>query len=267
MRECGLQESSLTELKVTKISKENNLGTFWGVGVGPGPSGYLPLAALEVLQKADLIYAPRARSADTSVALQCLAGIELGLEPGSPRLREIEFNMDPDRNVLSEHYAQLADAIAMELRAGRNVAYLTIGDTMTYSTYGYVLAALLTRLPHLPHRTFPGITSYAAAAAALGWPLGEGKERTLILPCPEDAAALRQEIDTHDVVVLMKVGARLPWVLALLRDMGIAEHCAFARRIGLSGELIAADVTTLSATEAMGYLATLLIRKTPRETR
>ncbi|QRX84148.1 precorrin-2 C(20)-methyltransferase [Glaciimonas sp. PAMC28666] len=272
MTESGIHASSLsaarlTELKVTEINKELSPGTFWGVGVGPGPSGYLPLAALEVLQKADLVYAPRARSADTSVALQCLAGIDLGLEPGTPRLREIEFNMDPDRNVLSEHYAQLADAIAVELRAGRNVAYLTIGDTMTYSTYGYVLAALLTRIPDLTHRTFPGITSYAAAAAALDWPLGEGKERTLILPCPEDAAALRHEIDTHDVVVLMKVGARLPWVLALLREMGIAEHCAFARRIGLSGELLASGLNTLSATEAMGYLATLLIRKTPRQNR
>jgi precorrin-2/cobalt-factor-2 C20-methyltransferase len=138
---------------------------------------------------------------------------------------------------------------------------------LTYSTYGYVLAALRERLPELTHRTFPGITSYAAAASALSWPLGEGKERTLILPCPDDASALRREIETHDIVVLMKVGARLAWVLALLREMGIAEHCAFARRIGLQGEMLAADVSTLNASEAMGYLATLLIRKTSREKR
>ncbi|KAF3997055.1 precorrin-2 C(20)-methyltransferase [Glaciimonas immobilis] len=260
-----------TYAKKNQEPKTDTLGTFWGVGVGPGPTGYLPVAALEVLQKADLVYAPRARSAETSVALQCLAGIDVGIDFSSgevsPRLREIEFNMDPDRSVLSTHYAQLADAIALELQAGRNVAYLTIGDTMTYSTYGYILAALLARLPQLPHRTFPGITSYAAAAAALGWPLGEGKERTLILPCPEDAVTLRHEIESHDVVVLMKIGARLPWVLDLLRDMGIAAHCAFARRIGLPGELLATEVTTLSATEAMGYLATLLVRKTPREKR
>lgn len=238
-------------------------GTFWGIGVGPGPAGYLPVAALEALQRADLIYAPRAKGVEASVALQCLAGIDIQHE----RLRDIEFNMDPDRSVLREHYALLGDAIAAELRAGRNVAYLTIGDTLTYSTYGYVLAALRERIPEMPHRTFPGITSYAAAAAALGWPLGEGKERTLILPCPEDAAALQREIETHDIVVLMKVGNRLPWVLALLREMNIAQHCAFARRIGLSGEMLSADVGSLCATEAMGYLATLLIRKTAREQR
>jgi precorrin-2/cobalt-factor-2 C20-methyltransferase len=240
-----------------------HLGTLSGIGVGPGPPGYLPLAAFEALRLAEVVFAPRARGAETSIALQCLEGIEISPE----RLREIEFNMDPDRTVLREHYGRLAETIAAELCAGRNVAYLTIGDSLTYSTYGYVLAALRERLPGLPYRTFPGITSYAAAAAALSWPLGEGKERVLILPCPDDPLTLRSEIETHDIVVLLKVGARLPWVLALLREMGIAEHCAFARRIGLPGELLAAEVGTLSATETMGYLSTLLIRKTPGERR
>ncbi|CUI08860.1 precorrin-2 C(20)-methyltransferase [Massilia antarctica] len=240
-----------------------SIGTLWGIGVGPGPAGYLPLAALDALRRADLIFAPRARGAELSVALQCLAGIDI--DPA--KLREIEFNMDPDRSVLSEHYAQLADTIALELRAGRDVAYLTIGDSLTYSTYGYVLAALRARIPDLPQRTFPGITSYAAAASALAWPLGEGKERVLILPCPETAEELRSDILTHDIVVLMKVGARLGWVLDLLRDMGIADHCAFARRIGLPGELLASGVGDLVANDAMGYLATLLVRHQPRQER
>ena len=234
---------------------------FWGIGVGPGPAGYLPLAALDTLQTADLIYAPRARGVEASVALQCLAGVAID----ASRLRDIEFNMDPDRSVLTEHYAQLADGIAAELRAGRNVAYLTIGDSLTYSTYGYVLAALQARVPGLRQRTYPGITSYAAAAAALSWPLGEGKERVLILPCPETAAELRHEIATHDIVVLMKIGGRLPWVLQVLRDMGIARHCAFARRIGLAGEMLANGLDELDAQDAMGYLATMLIRRAPRE--
>jgi len=238
-------------------------GIFLGIGVGPGPAGYIPLAAVEALQQADIVYAPRARSSETSVALQCLAGIDIAPE----RIREIEFNMDPDRSVLSEHYAQLAETIAVDLRAGRNVAYLTIGDSLTYSTYGYILAALREYLPDLRQRTFPGITSYAAAASAMGWPLGVGKERMLILPCPEDEAALRQDIESHDIVILMKIGPRLPWVLALLREMGIAEHCAFARRIGLEDEMLADNISELCATSAMGYLATLLIRKTPRERR
>ena len=124
----------------------------WGIGVGPGPSGYIPVAALEALRQADVVFAPRARSAASSVALQCLAGIDI---PTS-RLREIEFNMDTDRTVLRDHYTQLAETVALELRAGRNVAYLTIGYSLTYSPYGYVLAALRERLPSLSTRTLSG---------------------------------------------------------------------------------------------------------------
>lgn len=239
------------------------LGQFWGIGVGPGPRGLLPVAAVEALAQAAVIYAPRARTAESSIARQCLDGLII---PES-RLREIEFTMDPDRGVLREHYSALAGEIAVELEAARNVACLTLGDPMTYSTYGYILAALQDRLPSLQAKTFPGITSFAATAAAMGWPLGEGKERVLILPCPDDARSLQQDIESHDVVVLMKIGRRLPMVLQLLQEMDISRHCALASRIGLPGETLCDDVSRLSNDTALGYLSTMLIRRTARERR
>jgi precorrin-2/cobalt-factor-2 C20-methyltransferase len=246
-----------------KFNSMSPLGQFFGVGAGPGPSGLLPVAAVEVLAQAGVIYLPRARSADLSIARQCLDG----LLAATARLREIEFTMDCDRSVLREHYAVLAAEIATELESGRDVAYVTLGDPMTYSTYGYTLAALLDRLPSLRTRTIPGITSFAAAAAAMAWPLGEGKERILILPCPDDARALRRDIEDHDVVVLMKIGKRLPMVLQLLRDMDISRHCALASRIGLQGEFLREDVSDLPCEASHGYLSTMLIRRTARQKR
>jgi precorrin-2/cobalt-factor-2 C20-methyltransferase len=223
----------------------------------------LPVAAVEVLAQAAVIYLPRARSADLSIARQCLDGLMIP----EPRLREIEFTMDPDREVLSEHYSALAAEIALELEAGRDVAYLTLGDPMTYSTYGYTMAALRERIPAVQARTIPGITSFAAAAAAMNWPIGEGKERVLILPCPDEARSLRQDIETHDVVVLMKIGKRLPMVLQVLRDMGIGDNCALASRIGLPGETLCDDLGSLPDTASLGYLSTMLIRRTARKKR
>ena len=104
-------------------------------------------------------------------------------------------------------------------------------------------------------------------AAAADWPLGEGKERVLIFPCPESADELRAAIETNDVVVLMKIGGRLPMALALLREMGIDEHCAFGRRVGMPEELLCADARGLRAERSLGYLSTMLIRKTPRTKR
>jgi precorrin-2/cobalt-factor-2 C20-methyltransferase len=233
------------------------LGTFWGVGVGPGPAGFVSMAAVEALKKADVIFHPRARSVQHSVAKQCLAGLNLPED----RFREIIYNMDPDRVQIGEHYAKLAEEIATELKTGKNVAYLTIGDSLTYSTYNYTIEALLTILPGLSHRTFPGITSYAAIASSFDWPLGQGKERTLILPCPDDMDDLRKEIETHDVVVLMKIGHRFSRVLGLLRSMKISQHCVFGSRIGLSGEHLSDDLDRLNQDESLGYLSTMLIRR------
>ena len=239
------------------------LGMFYGVGVGPGEPGMLPVAAWRALQSCDVVFAPRAESADSSTARNCLRGFEIAEE----KFREIAFTMSPNRDVLRTHYRELAETIAAELRAGKNVAYLTLGDPFTYSTYSYTLAALTDILHPLKHRTFPGITSYAAAAAATNWPLGEGRERVLILPCPEDMATLRRDIEANDIVVLMKISDRLPRVLALLREMGILKHCAMASHLGMPDEKIFADASQLNGDGSLGYLATMLIRKTAREKR
>ena len=237
-----------------------NPGTFYGIGVGPGEPGLITLAAWEALQRCDVIFTPRAQSAAMSAARNCLPPHAIP----DKRFREIEFRMDSDRTVLREFYTDLAQQIAAELCAGRDAGYLTLGDPLTYSTYGYTLAALRDCLPQLRYRTFPGITSYCALAAATDWPLGEGKERVLILPCPESMIELRQAIEENDIVVLMKIGGRLPSVLGLVRQLGIAEHCAFGRHVGMQKELIARKAHELeSVSENHGYLATMLIRKTP----
>ncbi len=238
-------------------------GQFYGIGVGPGDSGLIPVAALAALRSADLIYVPRATSTSDSVAKQCLGDLDLP----AARFREIGFLMDPDRSVLAQHYAELAAAIASEVRAGRTVAYLTIGDSLTYSTYGYLLSALRDLEPTLRHQTFPGVTSFAATAAALSWPLGEGKERILILPCPDDMDALRQDIESHDVVVLMKIGKRLPQVIDLLDGLGLLAHCAFGHRVGLPDQQLYPDLAAARPAAATGYLSTMLIRRHAREQR
>ena len=238
-------------------------GQFFGVGVGPGEPGLIPFVAWESLKTCDVIFVPRARTMEHSVARQCLPPNEIP----DGRFREIEFTMDSDRTRLRRHYGKVAEIIAAELRAGKNAAWLTIGDPMTYSTYIYTLAALKDAMPELRHRTFPGVTSYCALAAASEFPLGESKERILILPCPDETEALREAIEAHDIVVLMKIGERLPAVLTLLREMGIAANCAFGSHVGMADGVIYTNVDAMKPGKSLGYLATMLIRKNPAKKR
>jgi precorrin-2/cobalt-factor-2 C20-methyltransferase len=223
----------------------------------------IPVIAWEFLKRCDLIFSPRATTTDHSVARRCLPANEM---PGE-RFREVEFAMESDRDLLCEHYATLAETIAAELRAGKDIAYLTIGDPFTYSTYIYTLAALKDCLPELRYRTFPGVTSYCAVAAATEFPLGEGKERVLILPCPDELKELRTAIETHEIVVLMKIGRRLPAVLDLLQEMGIGANCAFARHVGMDDEVVHCGVHEMEPEKSLAYLATMLIRKSPAKRR
>jgi precorrin-2/cobalt-factor-2 C20-methyltransferase len=238
-------------------------GMFFGIGVGPGEPGLIPVAAWDILKKCEVIFVPRAKTMGHSVARRCLPTNEIP----QGRFREIEFAMETDRSVLSAHYTELAETIAIELCAGRDVAYLTLGDPSTYSTYTYTLAGLQDRISDFRYRTFPGVPSYCAVAAAAGFALGEGKQRILILPCPTEMSELRSAIETHDIVVLMKIGDRLPAVLGLLRQMGIGDRCVFGSHVGMADQILYPNVAEMDPEKSRGYLSTLLIRKDPLEKR
>src|SRR5258708_30414168 len=108
---------------------ENNqtvrlVGCLWGIGVGSGMQGVIPVSAWQFLEEADVILVRRAKSAKRWAARNCLPPHQIPED----RFREIKFAMESDRSLLGEHYLRLADEIGQEVRAGKNVAYLTIGD-------------------------------------------------------------------------------------------------------------------------------------------
>ena len=74
-------------------------------------------------------------------------------------------------------------------------------------------------------------------------------------------------IETHDINVLMKIGDRLPAVLALLRQMGIADQCVFGSHVGMADAILCANVAEMDPEKSWGYLSTLLIRKDTSEKR
>jgi precorrin-2/cobalt-factor-2 C20-methyltransferase len=231
-------------------------GIFIGVGTGPGGEGLIPVAAWEAVQSARWVYLPRARGAEGSVAT-------LGLPGEIPRERmvEVEFDMALEHASLVERYGAMAEGIVAKLLAGEDVAYLTLGDTSTYSTFNYALKAVKERMPEVRVRVFPGVTSYAALAAESGFSLGEKKERVLILPCPETREEFRVHVLAHHVVVVMKMGPRLGWVLEVLREEGLLEHSYLGSRVGMEGEVLLRGSSIAEHPGGrLGYFSTLLVR-------
>lgn len=227
-------------------------GKFYGVGVGPGDPQLLTLQAVDVLRSVDLVAIPKSKMDRESVAWD-IAKIHC---PADVRLVELEMPMTSDQAVLAKAWQDGAQIILRELKEGKSVAFITLGDPSLYSTYSYLLNILQAELPQEQIVTVPGITAMAAAAARINLPLATGDEPLLVLPSTEDVGNF---LDFPNLV-LMKVSRRLPEILTLLEER--EKKAVLLTRLGQGGEKIrwepkAEDFTT----EKIDYLSLMLVKK------
>ena len=227
-------------------------GKLYGVGVGPGDPRLLTLLAVDVLQTVDVVAIPKSKLERESVAWD-IAKVHC---PPNVRLIELELPMTSDKEVLAKAWQVGAQTLLGELKQGKSVAFITLGDPSLYSTYSYLLNLLQNELPQECIATVPGITAMAAAAAKINLPLATGDEPLLILPSTEDVG----EYLNFPNLVLMKVSRRLPEMLTLLEQRG--RRAVLLTRLGQSGEAIRWEPKPLDfASEKVDYLSLLLVKK------
>lgn len=230
--------------------------TVYGIGCGPGDPRLLTLRAVELLTSADLIVAPKATAEGESVALEIARRY---LRPDCA-IEKMTFPMSADRTRRSEAARLAADVLADAARAGRLAAMITLGDPMTYSTWGYVARELAAHHDDVACETIPGVTSYSAVAARLGEALAEADEPLLVWPAtlPDD---LGRMLELAPNVVALKVGKRLDALVEAAEASGATVSAA--RRIGMDGERIARDAVDLLSDEP-DYFTTAIVHKEPR---
>ena len=152
-----------------------------------------------------------------------------------------------------------AAAMAAVLADGRDAAFITLGDPLLYSTFGYVLPLLRKRLPDLPVAIVPGITSFQAAAAKTGAILAESGENLLIASGVDEDGRLRRALESADNAVILKAYRNFPRLRALLADMGLADGTTFVTKLGHEGEAVEYDLA--KAPEKPHYLSLCLVKR------
>ena len=242
----------------TKVDMNNKVGEFYGIGVGPGDSELVTLKAVRIIKSVDCIFAPRADSKGSSLALDIVKDVCKG-----KRVVEQVYPMVRDKAKLEAAWMASANEIKSEIESGNNVAYLTIGDPLTFSTYCYLLQQLSKIIPSQNIHTIPGITSYNAAASLANFSLIEQNDRLAIIPISEDVNELRPILNSFDTVILMKVAKKLDEVIALLEEMELIDKSLFASYIGFNNEFITRDLLSLKG-EGKGYLSVIIVRKSAR---
>lgn len=231
-------------------------GKFYGIGVGPGDPGLLTLRAAELLKTADVVCVPRSGIDNDSVALK-VAGDHIG---AAAEIIEVPTPMIRDRAKLEAEWRAGAEKIAARLTAGKNVAFISIGDAMLFSTYTYLLKHVRDLLPAVEIESVPGVTSFAAAAAHLNLPLAEGAEKLAVIPAVDDPEALRPLLAACDSVVLMKVAGKFEEIYAVLSDLGLADKAVYVSRLGYPDQFATRDLAGLIG-KTRDYLSLILIKK------
>lgn len=233
-----------------------NPGTLYGIGVGPGDAELITVRGARLLAQVQHVIAPIARTAGSSLAYR-IAAPHIGSQA---RVHELVFPMTNDTDELRRRWEQAAEHIEPILRGGEDVAFLTLGDPLLYSTYVYLLRALKQRDVELQVVTVPGVPAFGHVAALTEFTLGEGKQPLTIIPSADDLEPLRAALASPGTVVIMKVGKRLPHVLDVLEAEGVLASGVFVAHAGQSEQHIETDLNKLrDAPGGVGYLSTILV--------
>ncbi len=233
-----------------------NTGTFYGIGVGPGDPDLIPLKSVKILNQVQVIFAAASTKNDYSQAVAIA-------KPHLPENVSVRLLPFPMTKVLEEKQASWrmnAKTIIAELEKGLDVAFLTLGDSMTYATYGYVLKHIQMLAPHIPVVTVPGITSYQAAAARTNIPLVEGEESLLILSGVEGGDRLRQLSACAENVVFLKAYRNTRDITEALDEAGMLETSVCITNCGRENEEIITDLRELNG-RPPGYWTLILAKQ------
>jgi precorrin-2/cobalt-factor-2 C20-methyltransferase len=228
-------------------------GRLVGIGVGPGDADLVTVRAVAGLRRADRIVAP-------ATAVDAVGRAEAIVRQAVPGLRveRIPFAMAPARVERDRSVDEAAAVLAGYLDAGEEVAFVTLGDPLTYSTFTSVAAAVRCRRPATVVEQVPGIMAFQALAARTGTTVTDERQR-LVVRTALDGEDVGADLADPDVtVVLYKGGRRLPDLAKAAAAAGRLSGAVAGELLGMPGERVGA-LSDLAADGPASYLATVIV--------
>lgn len=238
----------------------NKTGTLYGLGVGPGDPELITLKSVRILKSVDVVFAASSTKNSHSLAMN----IARPHIPDTTNMVILSFPMTKDKNETRLVWEKHAHTISEELRQGKDAAFLTLGDPMTYSTFGYILKHIRILAPDIKVESIPGITSYQAAASRINTPLVEGEESLLIIPGTRFSEKYKKVSKETENIVILKAYRNIKEIVSALEDdNNLFNNCTGITNCGLPGEEIVRSIDILSNKQPNYW--TLIIAKQKKE--
>lgn len=238
-------------------------GTLYGVGIGPGDPELLTLKAVKILKNARVIAVPKAKIEGESIALDIVRQI---VDLKDKEIIELAFPMSKDEEELVEWWKQARREILKPLNAGKDVAFITIGDPLFHSTFIYLMEIIKKEQcidnngQKIKLEIIPGISSINAASAATQLPLANRDTRLAILPATYENDRLKQAFQDFDTIVLIKVSKVMDKIISILEELNLKDKAVFISNVGWQKQFIIKDLDSLKG-KKHDYFSMIIVKK------
>lgn len=228
------------------------MAKFYGIGVGPGDPDLLTIKAAKILKEIDLIYTPITKKGRRSVALE-IAGKYISEDA---RIEKRLFPLTRDLDINEPAWKEIASHIQEELDQGNDVAFITLGDPSTYSTFSYIVKYME---DGYDIETIAGVTSYNHISAIFNRALALDDEAFTIVPATADESVIRTAFENFDTVIILKIANHLKKVLPLLEEYQIVDKARVVIQASREGEKVIEDVSQLGVDSKIPYFSTMIV--------
>ena len=228
----------------------------YGIGVGPGDADYLTIKGKKRINEADVLLCPEKSKGSGSFAFEI---IKEHIENENLEIVNLVYPMHYDDKTLKSMWEVNGDIINEYLKAGKNVAFITLGDPTVYSTFMYTLPFIDKSLMDL--EIVPGITSFCAVACQVGQPLMVREESLKIIPVRKnDKDQLSEAIKHNDNVILMKPSNNSEQIIQMLKENNLEDKFMLISKVGTEESVLITEIKELE-NKKLPYLSTMIIKK------
>ena len=238
-------------------SLRGDFASFTIVGVGPGDPSLLTIAAVEAINKANVIFFPVSDDNKKSFSAEIVekhTKFKKKIPIIFPMARR---DFDPDGI-----WSTAVEKIVRFIQKGESVVLLCLGDTSLFASSSNILRIIKNNHPEIITNTIPGISSLSAAAALNDFDLVKKGETLIIKECPssnsELTSLIRDSRGNKTVLAILKVGKRWNLVRETLKKEDIINTSIIALSVGMPDQII--QYASQYKNDIMPYFSLILIR-------
>ncbi|MCR1822260.1 cobalt-factor II C(20)-methyltransferase [Terrisporobacter muris] len=236
------------------------MAKFYGIGTGPGDRSLVTVKAINTLKNIDILYTPEAKKGGDSLALS----IVKEYVPDKVEIKSRHFPMSNHGTDKIEAWEDISKEILSDVKSGKDVGFITLGDPMIYSTYVYVMERIM---EDIEVETIPGISSFSNIASNQNFPLVMDTDPLVVIPCTMEEDKIDEALEKYDCIVLMKIYKKINLILDKLKKHNLIDYAILVSNSSQEREVVFTNLREEEIDEKISYFSTILVNKNNKKNR